>query len=280
MSKGPLRAFWDLSFQERRMLRSSHISGTRPVKEWVDILSRLAARDLHGDELRKLFGWLAAATAVITFLGLAFDAPMIGLTFAGITLVSLILWKILSSMDLSAPFRELVVPWVMILKEDMHPDAPLTLEIDLSGGCQRSKRYRSTGGGAGSFMFGGIRTTWYVDPWLRGRARLLNKARMSFAVTDRIRERRISKRSSSGKIKTKYKYKTKQEMQVQITLPPGRWARPNRDVEVRADGDRRILTVKRLKVSRTEGAAPSLAALLALPTAAWAAVVPREESER
>lgn len=115
---------------------------------------------------------------------------------------------------------DVVVPLIGVLCEDLAPGKTLGVTADLRG-------YRlpeKTGPSRELPVRPPVRsaTEWLcVDPWLRLRASLRDGSVLEISVTDRIRHRRVTKRSRSGKLKTKTKLKEVQLIRVSRTLPRG-----------------------------------------------------------
>jgi hypothetical protein len=142
---------------------------------------------------------------------------------------------------------DVLVPLIGVLCQDLAPGGVLGVTADLRGPQLPEK--------AGPVRQLPVRppvrsaTEWMVvDQWLRLRANLRDGSVLEIAVVDRIRNRRVTKRSRSGKIKTKPKAKGVQLIRVTRTLPrgvagrrpahpPPRWIR----VKLRA-GRRQALT--------------------------------------
>lgn len=132
-----------------------------------------------------------------------------------------------------------LVPLIHFLVEDGAPNGSLGVTVDLRGPNLAEK--------TGPAGYGSVRSAieWYgVDPWLRIRAQLRDGSVLDLSVTDRYRNRRITKTNPRGKWKRKTKTKGVQRIAVRRTLPrgavPQRPARPPvRWIAVRVrDGER------------------------------------------
>jgi hypothetical protein len=122
--------------------------------------------------------------------------------------------------SIPARLGDSVAPLVAVLREDMAPEAPLTLRLDLRGGEINAKRVdqrkldRPPGKGAPSTT-----EATYADPWLGGAAELADGSRLEWTVTDELRKREVSRRNPRGKLKTKAKYKVKRQIDVRLAFP-------------------------------------------------------------
>ncbi|WP_433333194.1 hypothetical protein [Spirillospora sp. CA-294931] len=167
--------------------------------------------------------------------------------------------------------RVVLVPLLRILGEDMAAKGTLSVALDLRGPDLREKRTGVTKlPGDRQRRIRKILQWWAFDPWLRMRAELRDGSVLELTVTDRLRHRRISKTSRSGKHKSKNKTKTVQILTATRKLPPGmpyqrpatpppRWITPKfkegRRTVIRASAklaaasDERMLTEQILNVS-------------------------------
>jgi hypothetical protein len=98
------------------------------------------------------------------------------------------------------------------------PGAPLRLSADLRGGMIKEKCTDERKPSKGTFSYPKIQETHYLDPWLSGSAALADGSTLRWKVVDRIRVRRITKRTARGKIKTKYKHKSRRMLEVSLGL--------------------------------------------------------------
>ena len=115
---------------------------------------------------------------------------------------------------------DVLVPLVQAVCADMAPDGALSVTADLRGprapgkrGPERQLRVHPPVRAAAEWLV--------VDGWLRLRAELRDGSTLDVAVVDRIRHRRVTKRSRSGKHKTKKKAKIMQVIKVRRALPRG-----------------------------------------------------------
>jgi hypothetical protein len=114
-----------------------------------------------------------------------------------------------------------VVPLIQVLSADTRGDGTLSVAADLRGPDVQGKlSVRQTFPGQRR----GVRKVeewWAFDPWLSMRAELRDGSELELAIADRVRYRKIHKRSQSGKYKTKMKTKTVQRVSLSRRLPAG-----------------------------------------------------------
>ncbi|WP_240487278.1 hypothetical protein [Actinomadura flavalba] len=142
--------------------------------------------------------------------------------------------------------RLVLVPLLRVLLADMRPDAHLGLTVDLRGPKAPGKEGAMVELQARRPVLK-LQQWFSLDAWLSVRAELRDGSVLDLALADRVRYRRVKKRSSSGKTKFKTKTKTVQLLRVTRRLPKGAALRrpggpPPRWVAVRVkDGARPVV---------------------------------------
>ena len=221
------RAYRALSPEQRRILKEKRIEGERTPAEWVTLLAGLAAYDRQADAVRtraavlmvvapllvffaSLFGSLALGYEDLAFLGALGLALLVAVPLVAVFLAT-------RSADLANQLREVAIPLVALIGDDLGSDGTLRLGLDLRGGAVKAKlreerppfneRGRS------------IRERVFLDPWMTGTAALNDGSRLRWSLTDEVRERRISRRNARGKTKTKTKYRIRSLAEVALDLP-------------------------------------------------------------
>ena len=102
------------------------------------------------------------------------------------------------------------------LRRDMAKEEILQLELDIRPHNDRSKFDRK--GTAGRW-----KASFFVDPWLVLRGRLLDGTKFSLSMVEKQQDRYRNKRSASGKLKTKYKTKNVSELIIALRPKPKRY---------------------------------------------------------
>ncbi len=156
------------------------------------------------------------------------------------TVTAAVLWNRLRSLDLSNNLRVFALPVLALLSEDMEPSQPVQIRLDLSPCTAKSKLTEKTEPYSSGAYYK-IIDSFYLDPWMEGSAALADGSRLSWTITDRIRERKKTKRNPRGKIKTKTKHSKKSVMNVRVELPSGSYAVESpSDADVQAGGKRNV----------------------------------------
>jgi hypothetical protein len=214
-----------LTADHRTVVREKVVEGDRSPDDWLALLAPLAVFDAETDKARRRAGgWLAAVIIIgiiLTIVGLAV-APIAGAAIGVATIVlGVVLWSVYrqtKKMDLANGPLAFAVPLMPILREDVDPEEPVHLRLDLAG-------YRAHGKDKGKSepykrgAYHKIVDTFYEDPWLAGHARFVDGTDLQFNVTDVVISQRKTKRNPRGKVKTKTKIKKKTTIQLVAGFP-------------------------------------------------------------
>lgn len=244
------KTYRSLSAEQKQILSRKHLEINRPVDEILVLLKPLAACDAMANKVQTRFGCGFGLAVVATFaLWIALsNVGWSALTLAAIAAVVIItagtgwLYFWLRSIDVSNNLRSFAVPVLSLFREDIDPKQPIHFRIDLSKSTSAQKKT----GESAPYKQGAyhkVIDTTYVDPWMSADAMLIDGTKLSWSVSDRIRERKKTKRNARGKYKTKTKYTKKTDVEVSLSLRTSRYAVA--DAEVSADGKRSKVQVQR-----------------------------------
>jgi hypothetical protein len=223
------RNYRALTSEQVALLGSKRIDGSRTPREWVAFLAGIAAYDSTADGLRKAAGWGIAIGAILSILIMAFELYIVALVFFLATILSAILFMRLRRDDLPNNMRHCVLPLVALLREEMEPDAQLELRVDLTGGLRSEKQVGQPKQlPPGKYIKGEEKL--YRDGWFEGEGTFADGSSVSWSVIDVIRQREITKRSRSNKIKTKKKFKVRRMLVVRVGLRQESYALADRQV--------------------------------------------------
>lgn len=218
----------ELTEEQKRILRNKKLEANRPPAALLELLGPLADYDRDADRARSRLGWTAIVFCLVT-VAAAFGALQLGFSIASIVALALlaaaaitaiVLWSRLISLDLSNNLRAFALPVLALLSEDMEPSEAVRIRLDLSS-CTAKEKLTSKSEPYRSGAYHKVVDTFYLDPWMEGEAVLADGSRLSWSVTDRIREQNKTKRNPRGKIKTKKKHTKKSVMNVRVELPGG-----------------------------------------------------------
>ena len=244
------KTYRSLSPEQKQILSSKQIEINRPMDEILELLKPIAACDAMANKAQTKFGCTFGFSIVLT-IALVIVFSNIGwspLTFVAIGAVIAVaigvgwiyIW--LRGIDVSNNLRSFVVPVFALFREDVDPKQPVHLRLDISSPTAAQKK---TGESApykqGSYYK--IIDSTYVDPWMSADAVLVDGTKLSWRVTDRIRERKKTKRNPRGKIKSKTKYTKKTEVEVALALRTKTFTLA--DGKVSGDGKRSKVEIER-----------------------------------
>jgi hypothetical protein len=212
------RTYNALGSEHADVLNTKVIRGSRTPGEWLTFLKSVAAYDRTTDSLRYVAGWgIVAGLLLAIILGIALQSLVASLVCLLIAILSIVFFVRLKRRDIPNTMRFCVLPLVALLREDMEPDAQLLLRADFTGGIRREKQ--AAGGGPlpkGNYISG--TQTFYNDPWFEGEGTFADGSNVAWSVNDLIRQRDITKRGRSGKIKSKRKFKVRRMIDVRVGM--------------------------------------------------------------
>jgi hypothetical protein len=225
------RAYRALTPEQRRLLKEKRVTGERTPAQWLGLLAGLAAYDRQADAVRTWTTIAMIGAPLLVLFGVLFGGIALGyesLAFPvafGLALVTaaplVVLFFALRATDLAIQLREVVVPLVSLIGEDLRANATLRLGLDLRGGAAKDKL--SATPPARKERGRAIRERVFRDPWMTGAVTLRDGARLRWRVTDEVREYRISRRNARGKTKTKTKFRVDSRVLAALDLPAARY---------------------------------------------------------
>lgn len=219
------KAYRSLSTEQKRTLREKRLEMNRPAAQLLEFLKPLAACDATSDKVRTKLGctFALAIVATIAVVIVGFHdrwPPVLILVLVAVLALTIgfgFLWSWTRGIDVSNNFRQFALPVLAVLRDDFDPAQPVHVRLDLTAPtAPAKKRGESAPYKKGSYYK--IVDTTYVDKWMTVDGVLVDGTKLSWRVSDTIRERSKTKRNARGKIKTKTKYKKKSEIEVSVGL--------------------------------------------------------------
>jgi hypothetical protein len=247
-----LQAYRSLSAEQKHALRDKKIQMNRPIGELLDFLKPLAVCDTMADAVRTKLGCTFGVGIVLTIAAVIFamNAWTIAVTLLVVVVLALTialgwLWSWTRRIDVSNNFRKFVLPVLSVLREDIDPAHPVHVDLDLTSPTAPNKK-QSEGAPFKHGAYHKIIDTMYADDWMTVDARLVDGTKLSWHVSDSIRERKKTKKNPRGKIKTKTKYAKKTDLEVSISLLKKTYAlHAPSDGEMTSDEKRNTISMQR-----------------------------------
>jgi len=220
-----LKAYRSLTAEQKKILSDKRLTMNRPVDEILAVLRPLAECDTLADKARTKLGCtfglsivaMIAVAIIFANAGWSWVATAVMVVVAVILLGSGYLWSWTKRVDVSNNFRQFALPVLTVFREDFDSSHPVHLDLDLSSPTAASKK-QSESAPYKEGAYYKIIDTMYADPWMKAEAVLVDGSRLSWTVSDTIRERKKTKRNPRGKIKTKTKYSKKTDVDVELGL--------------------------------------------------------------
>lgn len=219
-----IQVWRSLNAEQKQILVDKRIDASRPVDELLTLMKPLAACDTLADKARTKFGCSFALAIVVTIFGGIFllnvggiVGGIVGLLLVAVTITLGYFYFWMKKIDISNNFRQFVLPVLSVFREDIDASKPVTIKLDLSSPTHKSKQ-QSESAPYSKGVYHKVIDCIYRDPWMTAEAVLVDGTKLSWSVTDVIRERKKTKRNPRGKYKTKTKYSKKTNLEVTVGL--------------------------------------------------------------
>lgn len=220
-----LTVYRSLSAEQKQMIRTKRVDLSWPIDEILTRIKPLAACDTLADRSRTKtgcsfgIGIVLSIVLLIVFsnMGWSAIATLVFVLFIAAVVGAGVMWSFLRRIDISNNFRSFALPVLSLMREDFDATRLVNLRMNLDRPNASSKK---TGESAPykQGIYHKIIDTTYVDPWMTVSGVLVDGTKLSWNVTDEIRERKKTKRNARGKYKTKTKYRKKTEIEVEMAL--------------------------------------------------------------
>jgi hypothetical protein len=275
----PFFILHSLSAQQKQMLREKQFSAGMNPAEWLQFISGLSEYDRNADSARIIFLVLAIVLiAAGVILAIVFESFLLFSPLSILGLIPLTLYALNRRKDLPNNFRCFILPLLSVLREEFNPGDAVEMKMDFRGGTIDPKQINIREDHPNA-------TEWtYKDPWFQGKARLSDRTSLEWEVLDLIRKRRITKKATSGKLKTKVKYKIRRILSVKLGLPQANYTLAEADSggsasQVRSQGKRHVVKLRRIIETTDPEAILDVREFLDLATQAYqqVALAPKEE---
>ncbi|MCB1141202.1 MAG: hypothetical protein H7A24_01565 [Leptospiraceae bacterium] len=206
--------------EQKEFIRSKTIEKNYKPKKLMELFNSIARMDQLNDEVReKLFGWMIGMgmlAAISLISGLIFFPPLIFLSILSILPLGILFFlnRKHTSIDLENNFRIFLVPFLSILKEEMHPDSKIYVKLDCNPIEDESNIINSKTTDTSKYPY--TKTNIYSKHWLDLSTELLDHSFLSLSITDVIIKKEKTKRNPRGKIKSKSKSKVVHKLNYQF----------------------------------------------------------------
>lgn len=210
-----------LSAEQLEFIAQKQVATRLKVKQWLDLLEKIAQMDALADQSRKKLIGMAIFSFVLAFISLFFivvffPVALFTLAAIGIGVRNITIHQKLRKIDLSNELRLFLMPFFVLMKDDLHPQKKITLKLNFLAATHQTKLLEQVPNS--SKQYPKITTFFYEHPWIEAKAYLKDGSEINWQIKNKIRHRKIVKRSASGKIKHKQKYKVKQNINLCFKL--------------------------------------------------------------
>jgi hypothetical protein len=250
------RAYKALSSEQRQMIDTKQVKLHAPIDEAISSLKGIADMDKYMTWSATGVGCTMALAAIaaifLTPVLYSFMQPL-GILWLVICalffLVPLIVYRTTRKIDVSDNLRLSALPMLYVFRDDIDPMEPVDLELDLRQPMCKEKFVRE------AKPRERLTEKYYSDPWMSANVILVDGSRLRWSVTDTLRHRSVTKRTSRGKYKTKTKESKKCDIDAEVTVRNKAYEVQGGDVE----GKKTTLTAsKTIKIGDTKPTDPKV----------------------
>jgi hypothetical protein len=234
MSNPILKIYSTLDSEQIKFVESKKIENTLKMKRWLEFLQPIAQMDKLNDRSRKSKStgmiFIIIGMVISLFIGFAFPPFFIALLILTILLIIQIKkLNTLKKLDIGNHLRLFLMPFLVVLKEESSDDAKAKIIFDASPSTSPNKLVKTTSNNNSGYPK--IKTSLYNHPWLDAEMMLADGTAIKFDFTDFVARKDITKRGSSGKIKSKVKIKIKHNLGIKISFRKDRYQFINKNGE-------------------------------------------------
>lgn len=246
-----LKVYRSLDPEQKRILAEKKVELNRPIADLIALLKPIAACDTVADKARTPLGCSCAAFIVATIV-LAIVASNTGPSWspAAVIVVGLVLiiatawlfnWT--RRIDVSNNMRQFALPALTLMKEDFGPTTPVHVSLDLRSPTDDAKKI-SESKPYKKGAYHKIIDSIFVDRWITFAGVMTDGTKLEYRITDKIRERKKTKKNARGKYKTKTKYRKVTEVEVEVGMRNKTYAVDQSAGDVKAGDKRNVVHVE------------------------------------
>lgn len=219
MGNSTLKIYETLNQEQKLFADRKKIDTSMKLKRWLDFLQPLAQMDRLNDESRRkkkigigflIFGIVLSFIFTIAF----FPLGILLILMVVLLIIQISKLKKLKKMDIGNHLRLFLMPFIVVMKEEADANSQLKITFDAAPAVAKEKISNETASKGSGLPR--IKSTFYTHPWLNLRAMLADSTVVLLEFEDIVRKSRITKRGSSGKIKTKTKLKIKHRLSAKV----------------------------------------------------------------
>jgi hypothetical protein len=257
-----LQSYQSLTPDQKIFIKEKKIEGTYTPEQWLEFFIKIAEYDTLRDASSGKFGWLGCGC--ILALIASFVIGIITVYLLPLSFIVLILFIFVSiyfvkrRKDVPNHLRKFIVPFLMILREEMEPRETMFLRVDLSDATAKEKLFsEQLSPSALRLQKSGSKITekFFSHQWLAGMAELADGSKLKWQIFERVRQRTEGKRRTSGKYKTKIKHKVKARVEISMQFKRGDYSlkpfslnTPAEKIEVKNGTNRDKIDIRRISV--------------------------------
>jgi hypothetical protein len=286
-----LQSYQSLTSDQKIFVKEKRIEGSYTPEQWLAFFTRIAEYDSLRDASSKAFAWLGCVSILLLIVLIV--VGIITIFLLPLTFLALILFIVMtvvferSRKNVPNHLRQFIIPWLLILREEMEPEELMFLRVDLSDATGQDKLFsEQLSPSAQRLQKAGSKITekFFSNQWLAGAAELADGTKLQWQIFERIRQRSEGRKRTSGKYKTKIKHKIKARVQIAMqfkrkdySLKPFRLNTATEKIEAKNGSSRDRISVRRSLVRTRFDEPPPLKVLLDVIATAYKKATPNQQ---
>ncbi|MGK0290419.1 MAG: hypothetical protein ACI86H_001878 [bacterium] len=215
----PIFSKKSLSKNQKDFLKVREISSKKKVEEWIHFFQGIVQFDIYNDRLRFYLEIGIIANLAISLVFLLYQFYWWGTgALCFVLLLSRRFFK-LNRLDIPSHLRNIIIPLLLVLKEEVHDENKLLLKVDIRGINKDKETEIIMPVGISEEENPKIHAThYYTDVWFDANTKFRDETAVSLKITNFIEEKEMSYLSTSGKIKEKMKVRVKTFIESQLVF--------------------------------------------------------------
>ncbi|MFN8258909.1 MAG: hypothetical protein U0W24_24690 [Bacteroidales bacterium] len=226
MNTSIIKIYNSLTAEQKQFVDSKKVNSTQKIKKWIDLFRPIAQMDKLNDTKRKrksVWLWvLGISSFFLLFFSIGF--PLLLIAVLILVLIFIIQFRKLNALnkiDIGNHLRLFLMPFLVVMKEESEEDAKASLVFDAMPSTNQKffvKQINNNNKG-----YPKIITSLYNHPWLETEMLLADGTAIQIEIIDFVARKDITKRGSSGKVKSKVKFKIKHNVKLRVNFSKSRY---------------------------------------------------------
>ncbi len=222
-----------LSPSQKKFLQTMQLEGQFKISNLLKELAFLGKMDAAGGKARKKLGHIIVISLILVFISVFFllsVSPLLfritAITLASFAITSIILRIIIKKGDLDNTLRLFTIPFLGMIKEEMHEKGKIRLSLSAKNSLHKSFLFdkKKLPPRTNGYIKDYRTVLYYKHTPLKGSVKFSDETDFMFEFIDFSQQIKI-KKVRGGKTKFKTKYKKAIKLNISLTFPKSNYIR-------------------------------------------------------